>query len=73
MRLHIKGFVATDTLRTRRWTEIVESLVLTNQESKLKITEDGVTIVPTKFEDIPKTWMRLFEGRNTGKLLTQFV
>jgi NADPH-dependent curcumin reductase CurA len=29
--------------------------------------------VPTAFEDIPKTWLKLFEGANTGKLLTQIV
>jgi NADPH-dependent curcumin reductase CurA len=27
--------------------------------------------VPTKFEDIPKTWTKLFSGGNTGKLVTQ--
>jgi NADPH-dependent curcumin reductase CurA len=28
-------------------------------------------VVKTKFEDVPKTWMMLFQGGNTGKLVTE--
>lgn len=38
-------------------------------DGKLDISE-GEHIVKAKFEDIPKTWMTLFEGGNTGKLVT---
>ena len=38
-------------------------------EGKLKI-EGGEQLVKTKFEDVPKTWMLLFSGGNTGKLVT---
>jgi len=38
-------------------------------EGKLKI-EGGEQLVKTKFEEIPKTWMLLFSGGNTGKLVT---
>jgi hypothetical protein len=39
------------------------------EEGKLKIDE-GEHIVKAGFEDIPKTWMQLFSGGNTGKLIT---
>jgi NADPH-dependent curcumin reductase CurA len=39
------------------------------QDGKLKIDE-GEHIVEGGFEDVPKTWMQLFDGGNTGKLVT---
>lgn len=39
------------------------------KDGKLKIDE-GEHIVKGGFEDIPKTWMQLFSGGNTGKLVT---
>lgn len=66
MRLQTRGFVVTDAIPTGMWTKMVDSLVQGYQEGKIKATDDGLTIVPTTFEDIPKTWMGLFEGRNTG-------
>jgi NADPH-dependent curcumin reductase CurA len=41
-------------------------------EKKLDVTE-GETVVETKFEDVPETWKRLFEGANQGKLITKLV
>lgn len=41
------------------------------QDGKLKIGEGNETVVPTKFEDVPKTWLKLFSGDNTGKLVTK--
>jgi NADPH-dependent curcumin reductase CurA len=73
MRLQIRGFVVTDAIPTGRWSEIVESLVQGYQDGKIKATEEGLTIVPAKFESIPTTWMELFDGQNSGKLLTQLV
>lgn len=40
------------------------------KERKLVI-KDEETLVRTTFEEIPKTWGMLFEGGNTGKLITQ--
>jgi NADPH-dependent curcumin reductase CurA len=40
---------------------------------KIKLGPEMETIVPTKFEDVPKTWMMLFSGGNQGKLITQIV
>lgn len=42
------------------------------EEGTIDVTE-GETVVETKFEDIPKTWQRLFDGRNKGKLVTKLV
>ncbi|GAE00270.1 hypothetical protein PTT_12158 [Paecilomyces variotii No. 5] len=73
MRLQIKGFVVLDAIPTGRWNVIMDSLVKAYKEGKLRATEEGVTIVSAKFEDVPKIWMRLFDGQSTGKLLTQLV
>lgn len=72
MRLHVKGFVVTDA-GLARWAEIVGALVQGYREGKIRVGEDGQTIVPATFEEIPNTWMRLFDGQSTGKLLTKLV
>ena len=73
MRLQIRGFVVTDVIPTGRWTDIVDTLTRAYEEGKIKATEKGQTIVPATFDNVPETWMRLFEGRTTGKLFTQLV
>jgi NADPH-dependent curcumin reductase CurA len=73
MRLQIRGLVVLDALLTGRWTEIVDSLVQGYQNGQIKVTEEGLTVIPSSFEEIPKTWMGLFDGRFSGKLLTQIV
>lgn len=39
-------------------------------EGKLSIDSEGETVVPAAFERIPETWVRLFDGSSTGKLIT---
>ncbi|KAF1809824.1 NAD(P)-binding protein [Eremomyces bilateralis CBS 781.70] len=73
MRLQIRGFVVLDAIPTGRWTAIVEALVQGFQDRKIKATDEGLTIRQSSFEDVPKTWMGLFDGRNSGKLLTQLL
>lgn len=73
MRLQIRGMVVTDAIPSGRWTAIVDTLTQGYSDGKIRATEDGMTVVPTVFEDIPKTWMKLFEGGSSGKLLTQLV
>ena len=51
--------------------EITGNLLSAVKEKKIQIEVQEETIVPTKFEDIPKTWMMLFEGGNQGKLVTE--
>ena len=40
------------------------------QEGSIKLGAENETVVDTVSEDTSKPWMRLFEGRNTGKLVT---
>ncbi len=60
-------FDHTESLKTavadlKKWVE----------EGKIDVSE-GETVVVTKFEDVPKTWLRLFQGQNRGKLITKLV
>lgn len=33
--------------------------------------DDRETVVDTKFGDVPEVWQKLFDGSNTGKLITK--
>ena len=70
-RIEIRGFIVFDYMN--RAHEAIATLVKAFQEGKIKLGDENETIVNTKFEDVPRTWLRLFEGRNTGKLLTKVV
>ena len=72
-RLEIKGFIVMDFLAEGKGPEAVKELVTATKEGKIKVGEENETVVDTKFEDVPKTWMSLFEGANTGKLVTKLV
>lgn len=70
-RLSVRGFIVTDYLpKAREAIDIFKSSVA---EGKLKIGDENEHVVPTKFEDIPKTWLMLFSGGNQGKLVTKIV
>ena len=72
-RIEIKGFIIMDFLAQGKGPEVVKELVTAVKEGKIKVGEENETVIDTKFEDIPKTWMLLFEGMNTGKLVTKLV
>lgn len=67
MRLQIRGFVVLDYMS--KAGEALETLRKALAEGKLQIQE-GEHIVKAGFEDVPRTWMMLFEGANQGKLVT---
>ena len=69
MRLQVRGFIVTDFLGKAR--ETIQMFVQAVKDGKLKIGDEQESVVPTKFEDIPKTWLKLFEGGNQGKLVTK--
>ncbi|KAL6249476.1 quinone oxidoreductase [Rhinocladiella similis] len=69
MRLQIRGFIVLDYFQSR--AEALKVFRQAIQDGKLKIGEGNETVVPTKFEDVPKTWLKLFSGDNTGKLVTK--
>jgi NADPH-dependent curcumin reductase CurA len=70
-RIEIKGFIVLDAVETGRAGAIIQELIKAVKEGKIKIGPETETVVPTQFEDVPKTWTMLFKGRNTGKLVTQ--
>lgn len=71
MRLLIKGFIVLD-FPPEQHAEATAALRKGVEEGKLDITE-GEHVVESTFEDVPKTWMKLFEGANTGKLVTKLI
>lgn len=71
MRLLIKGFIVLD-FSPDQHAEATAVLRKGLEEGKLDIT-GGEHVVESTFDDVPKTWMKLFEGANTGKLVTKLV
>ncbi|GAB7364517.1 hypothetical protein MBLNU230_g5325t1 [Neophaeotheca triangularis] len=67
MRIEIKGFIVLDFIH--RAGEAIDVFKKAIAEGKLKV-EGGEQIVKAGFDDVPATWMKLFEGGNTGKLIT---
>ncbi|PSN74808.1 NAD(P)-binding protein [Corynespora cassiicola Philippines] len=72
-RLEVRGFIVLDAIESGKVVPIMGALTKGIKEGKIKIGEDSETVVPTKFEDVPKTWTLLFSGGNTGKLITQIT
>jgi NADPH-dependent curcumin reductase CurA len=72
-RLQIKGFIVTDYITGNKGAEMINVLANAAKEGKIKVSEENETVVETKFEDIPKTWVKLFSGANRGKLVTHIV
>ena len=70
-RIEIKGFITSDFVAEGKAPDAVKELVTAAKEGKIKVGDENETVVDTNFEDIPKTWMLLFEGANTGKLITK--
>lgn len=72
-RIEIKGFIILDFLAEGKGPDAVKEMVTAAKEGKIKVGEESETVVDAKFEDVPKTWMLLFEEANTGKLVTKLV
>ncbi|KAF2638509.1 NAD(P)-binding protein [Massarina eburnea CBS 473.64] len=72
-RLEIRGFIVTDAFTAGKAPGYIGKIVEGVKAGKLKIGADSETVVPTKFEDIPKTWNSLFTGGNQGKLITDLT
>lgn len=70
MSLSVQGFIVLS--HADKFAESRAALVKALEEGKLDISE-GEHVVDTKFEDVPKTWLQLFEGGNTGKLVTKLI
>lgn len=70
-RIEVRGFIVTDAIESGKAGPWIGELTQAVKDGKIKMGADTETVVPTKFEDIPKTWTMLFEGGNTGKLVTE--
>jgi NADPH-dependent curcumin reductase CurA len=70
-RIEIRGFIVIDAMESGKAPGIIGQLIKGAKEGKIQMGEETETIVPTKFEDVPKTWTMLFKGGNTGKLVTE--
>lgn len=70
-RLSLKGFILSDYLH--KVPEVLAVFKDAIKDGRLRVNSESETIVETKFEDVPKTWMMLFAGVNTGKLITKLV
>lgn len=69
-RLTLKGMIVLDYLD--RAGEAVECLSGMLKQGQLKL-EGGETVVKATMEEVPATFMKLFNGENQGKLVTELV
>jgi len=70
-RLTVQGFVILDYYH--RQAEAIDVLSTAIKEGKLSVSEGETIVRCTEFEKVPDIWMRLFNGENTGKLITQIA
>ncbi|KAF1847411.1 NAD(P)-binding protein [Cucurbitaria berberidis CBS 394.84] len=70
-RIEVRGFIVFDAIDAGKAGPYIQELIKKVKEGKIQIGPETETVVPTKFEDVPKTWTLLFNGGNTGKLVTQ--
>lgn len=71
-RINVKGFIVLDFLD--RLAEGMQALREAVVKGQIKIGEDSETVVPTKFDEVPNTWIKLFEsGGKQGKLITKLA
>lgn len=69
-RLRVEGFIVLDLDREeagKASKELTEAF----KSGKMKLDGEHETVVDAKFEDIPKTYMMLYDGKNRGKLITK--
>ncbi|CAA9963298.1 NADP-dependent oxidoreductase [Pyrenophora teres f. maculata] len=72
-RLEVKGFIVIDAITSGKAGPWIQEMIGAVKEGKIRVGEETETVVKTKFEDVPRTWMMLFEGGNRGKLVTEVV
>lgn len=70
MRITIRGFIMLDYMD--RVPQILEELIGAAVDGRIKLGQ-GETIVEARIEEQPEIWMRLFSGKNQGKLLTKLI
>lgn len=73
MRLEIRGFIIFDFMQQGKAPAATKELINAIKDGKISMGDQNETIVGVGFEGIPETWMKLFSGENTGKLITKLV
>lgn len=43
------------------------------KEGKIVVDDSTETVIKGRFEEIPRIWLKLFDGSNTGKLTTHLI
>ncbi|KAJ5808134.1 hypothetical protein N7474_009403 [Penicillium riverlandense] len=69
MRLQILGFINIDWID--HLSEVRAILVDEWKKGNIIIGDESEMVIDTDFADIPRTWMLLYSGGNTGKLVTK--
>lgn len=72
-RINIRGFIVMDHIQDGNAEKIVGILSKAVEEGKISVGDQNETVIATHFNDIPKTWIKLFDGSNTGKLVTKLT
>ncbi|OBT42141.1 hypothetical protein VE00_08303 [Pseudogymnoascus sp. WSF 3629] len=68
-RLSVLGFIAFDYLEMA--PQVYQLLTDAVNEGRLEVDDANETMMVAEFENIPKIWMMLYDGGNTGKLVTK--
>ncbi|KAF7508331.1 hypothetical protein GJ744_009322 [Endocarpon pusillum] len=71
MRIQIRGMIVLDYIH--KIAEVMGIFKQAIQQGKLNVSGESEYVVEAKFEEVPKVWMTLFEGANTGKLVTKIM
>ena len=76
MRLEILGFLIFDFQAMDEGQKVKEALKILRHavsNGAVKIGDENETVVESSWEKVPDVWMRLFDGRSQGKLITKLV
>jgi NADPH-dependent curcumin reductase CurA len=68
-RLTVKGFFMFDHMD--KVPEAMEKLIAAAAEGRIKV--DIEDVVPATIEEVPNVWLRMYEGGNKGKSITQLT
>jgi len=71
--VQVKGFIVIDYRGTPGAAEGMKKIIELATAGKIKMGEESETVVDAKFEDIPRTYLKLFSGANRGKLVTKLA
>ncbi|KAI1491902.1 hypothetical protein F5X96DRAFT_629466 [Biscogniauxia mediterranea] len=70
MRINIRGFIMLDWMD--KAPAILQELIGAVADGRIKL-HDAETMVEARIEEQPEVWMRLFSGKNQGKLITNLI